>query len=116
MDTQTETAPTLIGVPLDDVTRFDRVEPDCHFSVPAHPTVKQQLEYYSRLSETLGDPIHLRMWTCAQALIQDWECEVFPDRFANLDSLTDSRAATVIMWAGNIVLNHMQNLDTLPKV
>lgn len=116
MNTQTDTAPTLIGVPLDDVMRFDRVEPECHFAVPAHPTVKQQLEYYSRLSETLGDPIHLRMWSCAQALIQDWECEVLPDPRVNLDNITAPQAASVIMWAGNAVLNYMQNLDTLPKV
>lgn len=117
MDDQTDTVKPLIGiVAAEDVARFDRVEPEAHFSIPAHPTVKQQLEYYSRLSETIGEPIHLRMWACAQALIRDWECEVLPNPKANLDSITDPNAAMVIMWCGNAVLNHMNNLEALPKV
>lgn len=116
MSTQLDTAPTLIGVPLEDVTRFDRVEPEAHFSLPAHPTVKQQLEYYSRYADTRLDPMYLRFWYSAQTLIGEWQCEALPDLKVNLDEITDPIATTIIMWAGNAVLLHMSGLDTLPKV
>ena len=117
MDNQTETDVPLIGVVADDgLMRFDRIEPVAHFALPAHPTVRQQLEYFSRLSETVGEPIHLRMWSCAQSLIQEWECDALPNPKVNLDSITDPRAAMVVMWAGNATLQHMNDLESLPKV
>lgn len=127
MDKQTDTATPLIDMVANgNLAHFDRVEPDAHFAIPARPTVRQQLEYYSRLSETLNEPLYVRLWTCALSLMIDWECEILPDpkislsRLTNpkvsLDSITDPQASTVIMWAGNVVLQHMNALETLPKV
>jgi len=116
MSEQIETAKPLIGVPLEDVTRFDRVEPECHFCVPAHPTVKQQLEYYSRYADSRSDPMYLRLWHAAQTLIDEWDCAALPDRKIALDTITNPEATTVIMWAGNAVIQYMGNLDALPKV
>lgn len=116
MDEQTETIKPLIGIVAEDVTRFDRVEPDAHFSVPAHPTVRQQLEYYSRYADTRSASLYLRLWHSALGLIGEWECAVLPDPKVDLDNLTDPEATTVIMWAGNTVLMHMNSLETLPKV
>lgn len=119
MDNQAVAMPQeLIGVVADEnVTRFDRAVPDAHFSLPAHPTVRQQLEYYSRYADTRSDPMYLRLWHSAQALIGDWECSILPDlKKANLDEITNPDVATVIMWAGNAVLQHMNDLEMLPKV
>lgn len=115
---ETKESPNLVsGVALaEDVTRFDRAEPDAHFALPVHPTVKQQLEYYSRYADTRSDPMYLRLWHSAQALIVEWECAVLPDRKIDLSQITSPEAATVIMWAGNVVLQHMNDLETLPKV
>jgi hypothetical protein len=80
MEEQTLTMPQeLIGtVAADDVMRYDRVEPDAHFTLPARPTVRQQLEYYSRYNDTRSDPMYLRLWYSAQVLIKDWQSEVLP--------------------------------------
>jgi hypothetical protein len=116
MSTQLDTAPALIGVPLEDVTRFDRVEPEAHFALPAHPTVRQQLEYYSRYADRRSDAMYLRLWHAAQVLIGEWQCEVLPDLKTDLDQITDTNATTIIMWVGNTVINYMSELDALPKV
>jgi len=116
MEKQSETVEPLIGVlPEADVTRFDRVEPDAHFALPAHPTVKQQLEYYSRYADTRSEPLYLRLWYSAQVLIKEWECAALPDYKVTLDQITNPEATTAIMWAGNIVMRYMSDLDTLPK-
>lgn len=107
----------LIGVTLDDgLQHFDRVEPVAHFTLPARLTVKRQLEYFSRYSDTRFEPMYLRLWHSAIVLIQDWQCDVLPDPKVDLDKITDTQATTVIMWAGNLVLGYMNELEALPKV
>lgn len=118
MDNETLTMPQeLIGVVADDgLTRFDRAVPDAHFALPAHPTVRQQLEYFSRYHATRDEPIYLRLWHSATILISEWQCAVLPDLHIDLDKITEAEATTVIMWAGNLVLNYINDLETLPKV
>lgn len=116
MSQQTETVEPLIGVPLEDVTRFDRAEPECHFALPAHPTVKQQLEYYSRYADTRNEPLYLRLWHSAQILFSEWQCSALPDYRIGLDRVTNPDATTIIMWAGNSVIQYMSDLESLPKV
>ena len=116
MSDQKETlAPELIGVVSDGLERFDRAEPDAHFALPARPTVKQQLEYFSRYADTRGDPLYLRLWHSAAILISEWQCSVMPDLKTDLNKITDAEATTVIMWAGNSVLQYMNELQALPK-
>ena len=105
----------LIGGTAEDVTRFDRAVPDVHFALPAHPTVKQQLEYFSRYVDTRSEPMYLRLWHSAQILIAEWECAALPDLKTDLDKIADPDATTAIMWAGNVVLEYMNDLEKLPK-
>lgn len=112
---QTIDLPQDVTVVDDGLTRFDRTVPDVHFALPAHPTVRQQLEYYSRYSDTRSAPLYLRLWHSAQALISEWQCTALPDLKTDLDSITTPEATTVIMWAGNTVLQYMSDLETLPK-
>lgn len=116
MDDQPLTAivSTAVVAP-DGLERFDRAEPDAHFAIPAHPTVRQQLEYYSRYADTRREPLYLRMWHSAQPLITEWQCAALPDPKVDLDQITNAEATTVIMWVGNAVLVHMESLDALPK-
>ena len=116
MDKQTLTLPDDVTVVDDGLQRFDRVGPEVHFALPARPTVRQQLEYYSRYSDTRAASLYLRLWHSAQALISEWQCEVLPDPKVDLDKLTASEATTAIIWAGNVVLQYMNDLETLPKV
>jgi hypothetical protein len=116
MTDQLTLAKDLIGVvAAEEVMRFDRAVPDVHFALPAHPTVKQQLEYFSRYVDTRNEPMYLRLWHSAQSLISEWECAALPDLHTDLDQITDPNAATAIMWAGNAVLSYMNDLDALPK-
>jgi hypothetical protein len=85
---------------------------DYTFIVPDHPTVRQQLEYFSAGA---GLPIALRYWECAKALIQTWECAKFPDHTVNLDSITDPAVTTIILTAGMEVMQFMNKLDEVPK-
>ncbi len=117
MSDQTTLAPELIGVVADGLERFDRAEPDAHFALPARPTVKQQLEYFSRYADTRSDPMYLRLWSSAQVLISEWQCALLPDlKKADLSKITDPAVTTIVMWAGNAVLQYMGDLESLPKV
>lgn len=117
MTDQTLTMPReLIGVVADGLTRFDRAVPDVHFALPAHPTVRQQLEYFSRYHGTRDEPIYLRLWHSAVILISEWQCAALPDLHTDLDQITSADATTAIMWAGNQVLQYINDLELLPKV
>ncbi len=116
MSDQTTLAPELIGVVADGLERFDRAEPDAHFALPARPTVKQQLEYFSRYADTRSDPRYLRLWYSAQVLIVEWQCTLLPDFKIDLNQITDADITTLIMWVGNITLQYINDLEKLPKV
>lgn len=108
----------LIGVVADEnVTRFDRAVPDAHFSLPAHPTVKQQIDYAS-ITESNRDEvlIYERLWKAAQRLILEWDCSVLPDRKVDITKITSPQAAEVIKWVGTETWSHIQNLEKIPKV
>lgn len=116
MSDETLTMPReLIGVTAAEFAYFDRVAPDVHFTLPAHPTVKQQLEYFSRYHATRDEPIYLRLWHSAVILIGDWQCAALPDPKVDLNQITNADATTAVMWAGNLVLQYINDLETLPK-
>lgn len=100
----------------DGLTRFERTDPDVRFDVPARPTVRQQLEYYSRYRDTGSESLYVRLWYSAQTLIFGWRCDVLPDMHADLNRIDSPQATTAIMWAGNAVVMHMESLEALPKV
>ena len=94
---------------------FNREGPEAQFMLPAHPTVEQQLNYFSAYADTVKLPMYLRLWRSAQVLITDWFCPVLPDPGADLRALTNPDVTTVIIWAGQNVLSYMEALDSLPK-
>lgn len=117
MTTQAEgITATVNGVSPNGLEHFDRTGPDAHFALPARPTVKQQLEYFSRYAATRSLPLYLRLWDSAQAVISEWVSESLPDPKVDLTTITDPNAGLVIMWAGNVVLEYMNDLNALPKV
>lgn len=83
--------------------------------VPDHPTVREQLAYFS---ETIGTQKlrHVeRLWIAARALITEWECPALPDIEADLDKITSPAATDAILWAAMAVKRHMDALDDVPK-
>jgi hypothetical protein len=84
----------------------------CTFTIPDKITVRQQLEYFSAGA---GLPLALRHWEGAKTLVQKWECAELPDYTVDLDSITDPKATTFIIWAGIQVMQFVNALDSIPK-
>lgn len=82
------------------------------FTVPDHPTVRQQLEYFSAGA---GLPMTLRHWAGAKVLIQNWESDKLPDYKTDLDTITDPLVTTLIIKAGIEVMQFVNDLEKVPK-
>lgn len=117
MDTNNAMTDTVAEVESAESTlkNYDRSDPAVHFALPRHPTVRQQLQYFSNYVDHRFEPLYLRLWYSAIPLLGQWECEVLPDVRVNLETLTDPDVATVVMWVGQSVLDHMEALEHLPK-
>ncbi len=87
--------------------------PDVCFTVPDRPTVRQQLDYHSKLAIEGG--FYVKLWQAAQTLIDEWECGSLPDRDIDLDAETNPAVVDVIQWVGIRVNVHVNELENLPK-
>lgn len=84
------------------------------FTLPDRPSVRQQLAFYSEAGAIVRGPdLYERIWRGALTLMSDWECSALPDPHVDPETLTDQRAARVIMWAANVTLGHMNRLEEL---
>lgn len=83
------------------------------FALPDKITVRQHLEYKSRLGAAPGGFL-LRYWEAAKTLIQEWQCE-FIKLDDDIDQITDQRAADALSWAGLRVSRYLDELKALPK-
>jgi len=93
---------------------FEHVKPSARFTVPDRITVRQQLQYFSEAS--IGDaPVFLRLWQGAVPLIEEWTCEVMPDKDVDLNSITDPNVTLVLVWAGLEVKKRIEGMNDLPK-
>jgi len=82
--------------------------------VPDKPSVFQLLNHDSIRYDSKGGAI-LNLWEMAKVLIEEWESEALPDHNADLNVVTDPRAARVIEWAGVTVSVYRRSLDEVPK-
>ncbi len=87
----------------------------CKFTLPDKITVKQQLEYFSVAGGLAGNEYWFRLWEAAKLFIQDWEFELMPDFGIDLDTVTDPRISSAVVWAGMQVSAHINSLQTIPK-
>lgn len=98
-----------------EMLEFKRVVPEARFTLPAHPTVEVQLDYFSAYASTAALPLYKRLWHSARVIIVDWTCPLMPDMSTDLSGLTDPEVTTLIIWAGQEVLTYMEGLEALPK-
>ena len=82
--------------------------------VPDEPSVLQIVNYDSKRYDSDSGAL-LKLWEMAKVLIDEWESEALPDMNADLNEITDSRAAQIIEWASLIVSGYRRNLDAVPK-
>ena len=86
------------------------------FMVPDKITVRQQLAYYSALTDAFDEPTWVQRWRAAAVLIQDWKSESIPDpQSVDLDAEDSGLVASILVWAGSAVLRHLRDLERLPK-
>jgi len=92
-----------------------REKPDCEFKVPARPTVRQQMQYYSVAAGASGNRMLERFWAGAKVLLSDWTCTEMPDVNVDLDNISDPKQTDIIIWAAMEVKQHMNDLEDVPK-
>ncbi len=83
--------------------------------VPDEPSVLQLINHDSIRYEFGEKGAILGLWEMAKVLIIEWESEALPDMNANLNEITDPRAARVIEWAGVTVSAYRRSLDAISK-
>lgn len=94
---------------------FEKQEPSCKFSIPARPTVRQQMQYFSATAGAAGSDLLVRYWHGARILITDWECPAIEKVDADLDQMTDPKQTEVLIWAGLQVRAFIDKLGDIPK-
>ncbi len=94
---------------------FERADPYCKFTVPDAITVRQQLAFYSSIPARGDEAMHERVWEAGRKLIEQWECPIFPDKDADLDSVCDAQIPLVLIWAGSLIRGHLARMKDLPK-
>lgn len=89
------------------------------FTVPDRLTVAQFLENRSIMGDLSRGELFIRAWDAAAVLIDKWESKLLPDCAAvdfSLDTPGDAVAtADLIVWVGNAVAGHINELRAIPK-
>ncbi len=83
--------------------------------VPDEPSVLQIINFDSIRYDSNDSGAILVLWEMAKSLIEEWESEALPDINADLNEITDPRAARIIEWAGVMVSSYRRSLDTVSK-
>jgi hypothetical protein len=96
---------------------FIREDKKARIVVPDHPTVRQQLAYFSTAAVGFVTGIDfVSFWRGACEIRQDWDCELIPDMDKlDMDKVTDPKITDIVAWAGSKVREHMRSLEELPK-
>jgi len=98
-----------------NVTEFVCKVPECKFTVPTRPTVRQQMEYFSACAGAREEKLLTRFWEGAKVLVIDWNCEILPDYKKDTDDMDNPAQAELITWAALQVKAHMDSLENIPK-
>ena len=95
--------------------QYSNEEPQCEFSVPDEPTVRQQLVYLGAVAGSGNDWV-VKRWLAAKPLITEWKCSIAPDLDAiDIDKETRRDVAILLGWVATQVLNHMSNVEKVEK-
>ena len=85
------------------------------FTIPDKITVRQQLAYFSIVT-SVGVSERLEgNWEGARSLIDEWECELIPDKDVSLDELHNIDQTNLLIWVGTQAIKHMNSLEETPK-
>ena len=94
---------------------FSREKPSVKFSIPDRPTVRQQMAYYSAITNAKeGLSYFERLWHGTRVLIADWQCADF-DKDVDLESVDNPSILDVMIWASTQVRDHLNKIADIPK-
>ena len=86
------------------------------FSIPDELTIKDQLSFRSALWLSQDGERFARFWAGAQHLIDEWECELIPDRAAlDLQTETNPAIADIVNYVGTRTAGHLAMIGAVPK-
>ena len=86
------------------------------FSVPDELNIRQQVSFRSELFLSKDMERFERFWIGAQHLIEEWECELIPDRAElNLATETNPAIADIVNWTGTTMAGHLAMIGAVPK-
>ena len=98
------------------MAEYKNEELGVRFTMPDKPTVRQMLRYRSLTPVPGRNPgLYEEYWYAVSELIDEWECEVVPEKGADLDALDDMRAVDIIAWVIHSGVGHMNRLGDVPK-
>jgi hypothetical protein len=96
--------------------KYENKELEVSFTMPDALSVRQQLDYRSRLIDHMDDNAFLRNWLALMPIVEDWKCKAIPDPATfDPDEATDKSVADIIFWSSNEMAGHMLELDDVPK-
>lgn len=97
------------------MAEFSNKERGVRFTLPDRITVRDQLHYFSVMSDGVTLETMERYWEAAKVLIENWECKKLPNIETDLGSVFDDKITAVVLWSGAQVMNYMSGLGTVPK-
>jgi len=97
------------------MAHFENTELKVSFDLPDNPNVLDILTYDSKRWENYGDRAIVILWECIKPLISDWNCEVLPDKDANLSKVKSLAAALAVEWSAFRGSEWRTSLDNVPK-
>lgn len=94
-----------------DTRRFEHETLKTVFTVPAEPTVMEQLAFYGETAFADRKLMFMRYWEGARAVILSWQSEIMPDVNTDLAAVKNPQIGQIVRWAGMAVANHMASLE-----
>ena len=98
-----------------ELKEFERENPSCKFSIPARPTVRQQMEYFSATVGATGSQLITKYWLGGRTLIKEWACESLPKIDVDLDEIDNPEQTELLIWAAMKVKTFMDSLENISK-
>lgn len=102
---------------MDNERHFENEEFGVSFSLPEKITVRQQLVIRERVwGSNNADPASIRFWFSMLPMVEDWDCDDYPDPAdIDIDALDDTRATDIILWASARMADYFMDRGFVPK-
>ena len=99
------------------MAHYENAELGLSFDLPDNPTALTVLTYDSKRIETNG-PAIIVLWECVLPLLDNWQCEIFPNPRTPLDQLSGEnavKAASIVKFAAFTGSSWRLNLEAVSK-